>query len=108
MELIDNINSEARDHLANERTFLSWSRSSLTFLGISVALVEFKMLVSAVSFAIVGIIYTIFSLYRYYEVKNALLKKKYIINNLAIILITIFSVILILFAFIIIFYEKHY
>lgn len=105
MELIDNFNSEARDHLANERTFLSWSRSSLTFIAVSIGLLDYKLYLSGISFAIVGVIFTIFSLYRYYEVKNALLKKKYIINNLCIICITIISIILLLIAFSIIIYQ---
>ena len=107
MEIIDNTGSEARDHLANERTFLSWSRSSLTLLAIGVALIEYKMIISGILFALVGVIFTIFSLFRYYEVKNALLKKKYIINNWSIISITITSIILCLIAFFVILYEKY-
>ena len=107
MEIIDNTESSARDHLANERTFLSWGRSSLTFIAIGVALIEYQIIISGILFALVGVIFTIFSLIRYYEVKNALLKKKYIINNWSIISITITSIILCLIAFYVILYEKY-
>ncbi|CAG8646963.1 10073_t:CDS:2, partial [Ambispora leptoticha] len=35
---LENKGSIARDHLANERTFLAWLRTSLSFSGIGIAL----------------------------------------------------------------------
>ncbi|KAI8611606.1 hypothetical protein BC830DRAFT_1053140, partial [Chytriomyces sp. MP71] len=37
-----NTGSTARDHLANERTFLAWSRTGLGFVGLGVALETFS------------------------------------------------------------------
>lgn len=36
--LQDNTGSEARDHLANERTFLAWVRTALAVIGLGVLL----------------------------------------------------------------------
>ena len=35
---IRNEGSAARDHLANERTFLAWARTGMTFVGLGVAI----------------------------------------------------------------------
>ncbi|CAG8612168.1 14063_t:CDS:2 [Ambispora leptoticha] len=37
---LENRASVARDHLANERTFLAWLRSSLSFIGIGLAITQ--------------------------------------------------------------------
>lgn len=41
---IANTGSVARDHLANERTFLSWTRSGLAFVALGVALAKLNAL----------------------------------------------------------------
>jgi putative membrane protein len=38
MEVIENRDSTARDHLANERTFLAWVRTALGLVGLGVIL----------------------------------------------------------------------
>ncbi len=38
--VLRNVDSTARDHLANERTWLAWLRTSLTFMALSVPLHE--------------------------------------------------------------------
>lgn len=38
--LIENRGSEARDHLANERTFLAWVRTALGIVGLGVLVVK--------------------------------------------------------------------
>lgn len=38
--MLRNVDSTARDHLANERTWLAWLRTSLTFMALSVPLHE--------------------------------------------------------------------
>ncbi len=35
-EVVDNLESTARDHLANERTFLAWVRTALGLVGLGV------------------------------------------------------------------------
>jgi uncharacterized membrane protein YidH (DUF202 family) len=41
---IANTGSVARDHLANERTFLSWTRTGLGFVALGVALAKLEVL----------------------------------------------------------------
>lgn len=41
---IANTGSVARDHLANERTFLSWTRTGLGFVALGVALAKLSAL----------------------------------------------------------------
>ena len=41
---LPNTGSVARDHLANERTFLSWTRSGLAFVALGVALAKLDAL----------------------------------------------------------------
>jgi uncharacterized membrane protein YidH (DUF202 family) len=43
-QLIANTGSTARDHLANERTFLSWTRTGLGFVALGVALAKLDAL----------------------------------------------------------------
>ncbi len=40
-EIIENTGSAARDHLANERTFLAWVRTALGLVGLGVLLERF-------------------------------------------------------------------
>ena len=39
--VVANTDSTARDHLANERTFLAWTRTSLGIVGLGVAISEY-------------------------------------------------------------------
>lgn len=39
--LTENTGSRARDHLANERTFLAWLRTALAFIGLGVLVAKF-------------------------------------------------------------------
>ena len=49
--IIENTDSLAREHLANERTFLSWLRTGVTLMGVGVALVKFDAIISGFLFA---------------------------------------------------------
>ncbi|CAG8554276.1 751_t:CDS:2 [Funneliformis mosseae] len=51
--VLENKASVARDHLANERTFLAWLRTSLSFVGIGVAVTQLFRLKGESSFGIV-------------------------------------------------------
>ena len=105
--IIENTGSLARDHLANERTFLSWLRTGVTLMGVGVALVKFNALISGILFAVIGILFILFSIKRFFEVMSSLNDGKFIINPKCIVIISIFSIIIILIAFLIIFIE-HY
>jgi putative membrane protein len=75
---IPNVDSTARDHLANERTFLAWVRTALGFIGLGVVvakLVEGKeLLVEVTGFALViyGAIVLIYAIVRYERVAGLL------------------------------------
>ena len=75
---IDNVQSTARDHLANERTFLAWVRTALGIMGFGVILE--KLVETAGSFATIasillvayGALILVYSLYRYERVNRRL------------------------------------
>lgn len=83
---LDNTQSVARDHLANERTFLAWLRTSLTFASAGVALTQlfritdlsrdsFAHTASAVIgslFVASGICMLIMGVVRYFHVQHVL------------------------------------
>ena len=106
-EIIDNTGSIARDHLANERTFLAWLRTGVTLMGVGIALVKFNAIISGIFLTTIGLFFVFTSICRYFEVLNALKEDKFIINSNCIILITILSVLFIIIAIIVIFFE-HY
>ncbi|RHZ89936.1 hypothetical protein Glove_9g281 [Diversispora epigaea] len=78
---LKNTASVARDHLANERTFLAWLRTSLSFISIGVAITQLFRLTSidkshggdklgkplGISFIILGSVFLTFGIYRYFH-----------------------------------------
>ncbi len=68
---VENVRSTARDHLANERTFLAWVRTALGIMGLGVLLeklVETQgTMATAASIVLVvyGALILVYSLYRY-------------------------------------------
>ena len=44
----------ASDHLANERTFLAWIRTSIALMGFGFVVVKFSLFVKQLSFAVTG------------------------------------------------------
>ncbi|KAG9293218.1 hypothetical protein G9A89_010589 [Geosiphon pyriformis] len=78
--------SVARDHLANERTFLAWLRTSLSLIGIGIALTQlFRFNINpnypndqkygkplGISFIIIGIFFLSFGLVRYFHIQTAM------------------------------------
>lgn len=69
-----NEGSLARDHLANERTFLSWVRTSLAFVGLGVLVAELvrtegvKAEVTGLGLIALGSLALVSSTYRYLRV----------------------------------------
>jgi len=107
MTTIENTGSIARDHLANERTFLAWLRTGVTLMGVGVALVKFNAVISGIFLAIIGIFFVGSSLIRFYEVTYALNEGKYIINSNCILFITFSSILFIIIAFLVIILENY-
>ncbi|KAI9262884.1 hypothetical protein EDC94DRAFT_607688 [Helicostylum pulchrum] len=90
---LENNVAVARDHLANERTYLAWVRTSLSTISIGVAITQlfrldkdmFKDPAMAeemasvgrplgVSFVVIGIFYMVFALIRYFHSQVAMTK----------------------------------
>ncbi|CAG8581106.1 2449_t:CDS:2 [Funneliformis caledonium] len=74
--VLENKASVARDHLANERTFLAWLRTSLSFVGIGVAITQLFRLkgesskggnIIGIVFIILGILFLGFGIVRYFH-----------------------------------------
>ncbi len=75
----DNTGSTARDHLANERTYLAWLRTGFgtTALGIGVAKLlgvpgDWKPILAGVLFLVLGIVMLLYGTLRYFRIVRAL------------------------------------
>ena len=80
---VANTGSTARDHLANERTFLAWMRTSISLLALGLAIAKFLHggLLFGTSFIVLGAIFFVYSGRRYFEVMQALRRDEYEINT---------------------------
>ena len=85
---VANTGSTARDHLANERTFLAWLRTSVSLLSISLAIAKFAPggfgLFFGVCFALLGSAFLTYSGVRYFEIMRSLERGEFKINTGAI------------------------
>lgn len=103
---LENKGSVARDHMANERTFLAWMRTSLSFITIGIGVTQlFRLQDKADSgghnaqalkrfgkplgslFVILGIITLIFGTVRFFKVQRMLTKNYYPATRLALVLL---------------------
>ncbi|KAK9685906.1 hypothetical protein K7432_015325 [Basidiobolus ranarum] len=90
--LLENKGSVARDHLANERTFLAWIRTSLSLITVGVAIAQLFRLPTKESggnshhnagipigaaFIAFGICFTIFALIRYFHAQSLMTEGKF-------------------------------
>ncbi|KAK7203689.1 hypothetical protein BZA70DRAFT_283184 [Myxozyma melibiosi] len=110
--LLENKGPVARDHLANERNYLAWARTSLSFTTVGLAvtaafrgygdgLLIVGKLVGA-GFILLAIALMVIGTYRYYITAIWLQRGKFPPSRASIFLITVFSVLLIALAFILI------
>ncbi len=77
MDELDNHGSTARDHLANERTFLAWVRTGLGVVGLGVVFEKvvdgsIGARIAGVVLALYGIAILIYALFRFSRVERAL------------------------------------
>ncbi|PIS49380.1 hypothetical protein CJI97_005555 [Candidozyma auris] len=93
-EVIANKGAVARDHMANERTFLAWLRTSLSLTTIGIGIVQlFKLQLKGeyeemtkfgkpigAGFFLLGISVLLFGCYRFFNVQALLLQDKYPIS----------------------------
>jgi uncharacterized membrane protein YidH (DUF202 family) len=73
--VIPNVGSTARDHLANERTYLAWIRTSLALIGASIGLLKWDESSFAVEGYLVGftgVVALVTSTGRYFHVMHLL------------------------------------
>lgn len=77
--ILDNNGSTARDHLANERTYLAWMRTSLALFGASLGLLKWDVVANWAGYlvAILGIVVLIASTQRYFRVMTLLEEGKF-------------------------------
>ncbi|MFZ0013528.1 MAG: DUF202 domain-containing protein [Acidimicrobiia bacterium] len=78
----DNTGSHARDHLANERTFLAWLRTGLAFIGLGVLVAKFtdqrvSTQIGGLILIAVGAVMLVYSVFRYERVAHLLDEGKF-------------------------------
>ncbi|RCH77533.1 hypothetical protein CU098_004305, partial [Rhizopus stolonifer] len=92
---LENTLAVARDHLANERTFLAWVRTSLSTISVGIALTQLFRLEKenkigrplGMLFIIISMMYMVFACIRYFHSQSAL-TQGYFPASQSIILIT--------------------
>jgi putative membrane protein len=78
--VLDNTGSTARDQLANERTYLAWTRTSLSLIGAGLALLKWDGTVLGYVVAAMGIILLVTSTRRYFRVMRLLQEGRFAPN----------------------------
>ncbi|KAK9453912.1 hypothetical protein V1511DRAFT_522441 [Dipodascopsis uninucleata] len=110
--LLENKGAVARDHLANERNFLAWTRTSLSFATIGLAVTQafrgygegILIVGKLVGASLIGLAISlmIIGAYRYYVAAIWMMRGKFPVSRAAVFNITVASCILIGLAFILI------
>jgi uncharacterized membrane protein YidH (DUF202 family) len=114
---LENKGSVARDHLANERTFLAWLRTSLSLITVGVAVAQLFRLQQAagghsyiddsstgkaigVSLVVLGMVFILFGLVRYFVAQGWMIEGKFPASR-GIVVIASFSVLVVMLALLI-------
>jgi len=104
-ELTKNTGSHARDHLANERTFLAWLRTSLGSIGLGVAVAKLSLAkyseISGLAFIIVGTIFLLYASVRYFIILGLLNRGLFEANKFGVGLIVVLAIIAIVVSFVV-------
>ncbi|MGL5084017.1 MAG: YidH family protein [Microcoleaceae cyanobacterium] len=89
MTVLKKTSERARDHLANERTYLAWMRTAIALTGFGVLIARLRYLVSpetpgtgngwalGLLFALTGLLTVLFSTWHYFSVLRAIEKNAY-------------------------------
>jgi len=74
--IIENSGSQARDHLANERTYLAWIRTSLSLIGASIGILKWENSLEVEGYLIgaLGVVSFVSSTWRYFHIQHLLLE----------------------------------
>jgi len=77
--LIKNSGSTARDHLANERTYLAWIRTSLSLIGASIGILKWENSLRVEGYLIgtLGVVSFVSSTWRYFHIQHLLLEGEF-------------------------------
>ena len=100
--VLQNKGSTARDHLANERTYLAWFRTSLALIGASLGLLKWDAVSVWTGYlvAVVGVVCLINSTERYFSNMHRLEKGEFVPNARGILVIVVVVVVAIVGAFV--------
>ena len=100
--VLQNKGSTARDHLANERTYLAWFRISLALIGASLGLLKWDAVSVWTGYlvAVVGVVCLINSTERYFSNMHRLEKGEFVPNVRGILVIVVVVVAAIVGAFV--------
>jgi uncharacterized membrane protein YidH (DUF202 family) len=109
--IVNNSESIARDNLANERTFLSWIRTSFTLIALGIVILRTdvdNLINKIISLCVTAtaLLFLIFGIYRYFNVNYWIYKDKYPSAFYNIIVISILSLIIIILLLVLIFIKK--
>eukprot|EP00403_Amphidinium_massartii_P036138 CAMPEP_0178441108 /NCGR_PEP_ID=MMETSP0689_2-20121128/37275_1 /TAXON_ID=160604 /ORGANISM="Amphidinium massartii, Strain CS-259" /LENGTH=125 /DNA_ID=CAMNT_0020064205 /DNA_START=1 /DNA_END=374 /DNA_ORIENTATION=+ len=84
-DVVENTGSTARDHLANERTYLAWLRTGLSLLSFGLGAAKFWQsawgITFAVFFVLLGIAVLIYAAVRYFNNSWALRNNKFLVST---------------------------
>lgn len=119
LAVIANKGAVARDHMANERTFLAWLRTSLSLTTIGIGIVQlFKLQLKGeyeemtkfgkpigAGFFLLGILVLLFGCYRFFNVQALLLQDKYPISYFSVLLL-VASVFVLVFATVVVVFTQ--
>lgn len=74
--IIENSGSTARDHLANERTYLAWIRTSLSLVGASIGILKWEstLKIEGILVGTLGVVSFVSSTWRYFHIQHLLLE----------------------------------
>jgi len=77
--VLTNTGSTARDHLANERTYLAWIRTALSLAGVGLALLKWQGIANSAGYLVfcLGVMALVSSTVRYFRVMQQLSQSKF-------------------------------